>query len=239
MNANRRAHYLGLLATLAAQLGGVWASTETDLAAKVALSIAAGLAVLLPSVWQRKVYPVLLALIPVAIALVAVVKLKVTTGSAAFGFLSILPAILTRLGALLPAQPEDQTATTKGPDMNKIASIIILVAAIGITACKTSPTKPDSFFGAVATCTQQNSHNDQAGQAALNCLLNAAGGDYGACLSGLVAAGYWTVDEIACVVRQYATESAQRINSGAPTPSDSVILERSNQWLRDNQVKFR
>ena len=89
------------------------------------------------------------------------------------------------------------------------------------------------------SCTKENSHNAQAGAAVLNCLTGAVAGDYGACLSSLVAAGYWTVDEIACVVRQYATESAQRINSGTPTPSDSVILERANQWLREKQVRFQ
>jgi len=123
--------------------------------------------------------------------------------------------------------------------MRHITSILVIIAALGITACKTTPTNPDSFFGAVVTCTKENSHNAQAGAAVLNCLMNAAGGNYGACLSGLVAAGYWTVDEIACVVRQYATESAQRLNSGMPTPSDSIILERANQWLREKQVRFQ
>lgn len=123
--------------------------------------------------------------------------------------------------------------------MKSIVSIIVIFAALGITSCKTTPTNPDTFYQRVVTCTQENSHNTQAGAAVLNCLTGAVAGDYGACLSGLVAAGYWTVDEIACVVRQYATESAQRINSGEPTPSDSIILERANQWLRDKQVRFQ
>lgn len=121
--------------------------------------------------------------------------------------------------------------------LSTIGAVLALSAAL--SACVTPNPKPDSFFGAVVTCTRENSHNAQAGQAVLNCLMNAAGGNYGACLSGLVATGYWTVDEIACVVRQYATESAQRINSGEPTPSDSIILERANQWLRDKQVRFQ
>lgn len=133
----------------------------------------------------------------------------------------------------------EEQPKAKGPDMKNIATVLVIFAALSITACKTTPNTPDSFFGAVVTCTRENSHNAQAGQAVLNCLMNAAGGNYGACLSGLVAAGYWTVDEIACVVRQYATESAQRINSGEPTPSDSIILERANQWLRDKQVRFQ
>lgn len=121
--------------------------------------------------------------------------------------------------------------------LSTFATILALSAAL--SACVTPNPKPDSFFGAVVTCTRENSRNAQAGQAVLNCLMNAAGGDYGSCLAGIVAAGYWTVDEIACVVRQYATESAQRLNSGEPTPSDSIILERANQWLRVNQVRFQ
>lgn len=121
--------------------------------------------------------------------------------------------------------------------LSTISTTIAIIATLG--ACKTTPTNPDSFFGAVVTCTKENSRNAQAGQAVLNCLMNAAGGDYGSCLAGIVAAGYWTVDEIACVVRQYATESAQRLNAGAPTPSDAVILERANEWIRSHQVNYR
>lgn len=180
MNANRKAHYLGLLATLAAQLGGVWASTETDLAAKIAMSIAAGLAVLLPSVWQRKVYPVLLACIPVAVALVAVLKLRVTPGSAAAGFVSLLPAILTRLGALLPVQPQQDVNTTstpgdesatqvavlrggpstdlqsektpKGPDMPKIASVILFIAALGAASQARADISLDTIAPRLTKC---------------------------------------------------------------------------------------
>lgn len=157
-----------------------------------------------------------------------------------------LLALGTYLGGTARLHPEDRAkieASTpekpKGTDIKGVASVLIIIAALGITSCKTTPTNPDSFFGAVVTCTRENSHNDQAGAAVLNCLTGAVAGDYGACLSGLVAAGYWTVDEIACVVRQYATESSQRINSGTPAPSDSVILERANEWLKTNQVKFR
>ena len=121
--------------------------------------------------------------------------------------------------------------------LSTFATILALSAAL--SACKTTPTNPDGFFGAVVTCTKSNSHNAQAGAAVLNCLTSAVGGDYTACLAGLVTAGYWTVEEVACVVRQYATESAQRLNAGEPAPSDSVILERANAWLSSKQVKFQ
>lgn len=118
-----------------------------------------------------------------------------------------------------------------------IATVLALAATL--SACKTTPTNPDSFFQTVVSCAETNPNNDQAGQAVLNCFMNAVGGDYVACIAGITAAGNWTVAEIACVIRQYATESAQRINAGTPTPSDSVILERANAWIRQEQVKYR
>ena len=157
-----------------------------------------------------------------------------------------LLALGTYLGGTARLHPEDRAkieASTpeqpKGPDIKGVASVLIIIAALGTTSCKTTPTTPDSFFGAVVTCTKDNSHNDQVGAAVLNCLMNAAGGNYSACLAGLPALGNWTLDEVACVVRQYATESSQRINSGNPAPSDSVILERANEWIRSQQVKYR
>lgn len=240
MNQNRNAHILGLLAALAMQLAGVWASAETDLAAKIAMSIAAGFALVFANPTARsKALPLALAVVAVAVPLVAFWQAKVSPGAVAFGILSTVAAVLTRLQALLPAQPIEQKPEAKGSDMKSIVSVLVVIAALGSTSCKTTPTSPDSFFGAVVTCTKQNSHNDQAGAAVLNCLVNAAGGNYGACLAGLTAAGYWTVEEIACVVRQYATESAQRLNAGVPTPSDAVILERANAWIKANQVRYQ
>lgn len=118
-----------------------------------------------------------------------------------------------------------------------LATVLALFATLD--ACKTTPTNPDSFFQTVVSCAEVNPHNSQAGQAVLNCFLNAVGGDYVACIAGITAAGNWTVAEIACVIREYATESAQRINAGTPTPSDSVLLERANAWIKQEQVKYR
>lgn len=144
------------------------------------------------------------------------------------------------LNKFLPADTTPEAPPqSKGPDMKSIASILVIFAALSITSCKTTPNTPDTFYQRVVTCTQENSHNTQAGAAVLNCLTGAVAGDYGACLSGLVAAGYWTVDEIACLVRGYATNAATRINAGTPQDTDSVVLERANDWIRANQLRFR
>ncbi|HJW74822.1 MAG TPA: hypothetical protein VJ787_04020 [Thermoleophilia bacterium] len=124
-----------------------------------------------------------------------------------------------------------------------LRSIQILILAVGLSiggyfaAC--AHTTPGQFKDAIVTCTLENSQNPQASAAVTNCLIGAVSGNYAACLSGLVTAGYWTVEEIACVVRRLATESAQRINAGQATDADRTVLDNANQWLKDNQIRFR
>jgi len=119
----------------------------------------------------------------------------------------------------------------------------LLAAIVGLTlgtvAANCAHTTPGTFTNAVVTCTMENSNNAQASAAVVNCLVGAAVGNYTACLSGLVSAGHWTVDEVACIVRRLATESAQRLNAGTSTDSDRVTLDNANKFLRDNSIKFR
>jgi hypothetical protein len=117
--------------------------------------------------------------------------------------------------------------------------LLAAVLSISATSCKTVPANGDSFYEVVVTCTMENSSNPQAGAAVLGCFTGAIGGDYTACLSGLVAAGNWTIEEIACVVRAYATTSAQRINAGKPEPTDADVLKKANAWIRDHKVGYR
>lgn len=121
--------------------------------------------------------------------------------------------------------------------LSTLATILAIAATLG--ACKTTPTNPDSFYQAVVTCTVDNSSNTQAGAAVLKCLTGAVAGDYTACLAGLVTDGYWTVDEVACIVRRYATTSAQRLNAGTGDATDPVVLKNANEWLRKNDVRFK
>jgi hypothetical protein len=120
-----------------------------------------------------------------------------------------------------------------------LATFVWLLGLVCVGGCKTTPTTPDSFFGAVVSCTAQNSHNAQAESAVGSCLVAAIGGDYGACLQGLVVAGYWTVDEVACIVRGYATGAAARLNSETASGTDSAALANANAWLRANRISFR
>jgi hypothetical protein len=123
--------------------------------------------------------------------------------------------------------------------MKHILPTIIILALAQFAACKTTPANPDTFYQRVVTCAETNTNNAQAGAAVLNCLTSAVGGDYTACLVGLVTAGYWTVDEVACIVRSYAVNAAARINAGTPQDTDAKALENANAWIRSQQVKYR
>ena len=120
----------------------------------------------------------------------------------------------------------------------------VLAVAVGLAlggylgSCAHTPT-PGQFKDALVTCTLENSNNPQASAAVVNCLVGAASGNYAACLSGLVAAGYWTVEEVACIVRRLATESAQRLNAGTARGTDKAVLDNANQWIKDNGIRFR
>jgi hypothetical protein len=117
--------------------------------------------------------------------------------------------------------------------------LLAAVLSISATSCKTVPANGDSFYEVVVTCTMENSSNPQAGAAVLGCFTGAIGGDYTACLSGLVAAGNWTVEQVACIVRRYATESAQRINAGAPLPTDADVLKKANEFIKAKKIGYR
>lgn len=110
---------------------------------------------------------------------------------------------------------------------------------LAATGCKTPPTNGDTFYQTVVTCTEANTNNTAAGAAVLGCLTGAVGGDYSACLIGLVTGGHWTVDEVACIVRAYATTSAQRLNAGTPQVTDADVLKRANEFLRAEKIGFR
>jgi hypothetical protein len=122
----------------------------------------------------------------------------------------------------------------------KLQALCIAVGlALGGYLASCAHTTPGQFKDAVVVCTMENSNNPQAGAAVLNCLTGAVGGNYAACLSGLVSGGHWLVDEVACVVRRLATESAQRLNAGTASGTDKATLDNANQWLRDNNIRFR
>jgi len=123
---------------------------------------------------------------------------------------------------------------------NVLGALIVALTFWGFSgSCKTTPTTPDSFYDVVVTCTVDNVKNPQAGAAVLACLTGAVGGDYSACLAGLVTAGTWTVEEVACIVRAYATSSAQKLNAGTALPADQTVLTNANAWIRAHKVVYR
>jgi hypothetical protein len=116
--------------------------------------------------------------------------------------------------------------------------LAFLFASFG-AACKTTPTSPDSFYQAVVTCTEADVANPQSEAAVVQCLTDVVAGAYVGCLAGLVAAGTWTVDEVACLVRAYATSAAVKVNNGTATTADSTALANANAWIRAERVKYR
>ena len=123
--------------------------------------------------------------------------------------------------------------------LSLVVAFVATYSTLVATGCKTTPTSPDSFYQAVVVCTEANVANPQAAQAVYACLTDVVAGNYVGCLSGLVAAGTWTVDEVACLVRAYATSAAVKINNGTATAADSQALANANAWIRTEQVKFR
>jgi hypothetical protein len=121
----------------------------------------------------------------------------------------------------------------------KFILLLVTLFSLSITSCKTTPTSPDSFYQAVVTCTESNTSNAQAGAAVVSCLTNAVGGDYSACLAGLVTGGYWTVQEVACLVRAYSVSTAQKLNAVGGTPADQQGVQNANEWLAGKRIQFR
>lgn len=123
--------------------------------------------------------------------------------------------------------------------ISQYALSVVIGLTLGTLVANCAHTTAGQFKDAVVQCTVENSSNAQASAAVVACLTSAIAGDYSACLAGLVTAGTWTIQEIACVVRKLATESAQRLNSGTATATDRAVLDNANQFLRDNAIRFR
>lgn len=124
--------------------------------------------------------------------------------------------------------------------MKRVQAILALAVALSFASCKTSPTTPDSFFGAVVTCAEGNRYEAQATASVMGCLTAAVGGDYSTCIANLLTSGgHWSIDEIACLVRDYATSAAVRLNSDRAAGADSAGLANANDWLRSKRILFR
>jgi hypothetical protein len=123
------------------------------------------------------------------------------------------------------------------PPKGGAALVILLAAGLTLAACKTLAPAPDSFAGRVVTCAEGNDANPAASAAVLGCLVGAAGGDYAACLAGLPAAGHWSADAVACIVRSYAQPRARAMLAAQPVADPA--REHAAEWLRDQGITFR
>jgi hypothetical protein len=182
-------------------------------------------------------------LITIALGILCLLAIKFIPDQATtlvgIGMLLIGKALPQGLGRPSDAPKQSGHATPTIMFGMAFGLLACFVAFTVIPSCKTTPTSPDSFYQAVVTCTESNTANPQAEQAVYKCLVGAVQGDYAACLSGLVAGGTWTVDEVACLVRQYATTASVRLNSGTAKAVDDVGLSNANAWLRAEQIKYR
>lgn len=231
-------HVLGLLLIFATQVGVVLADQTTPLAGKIAALVGTAITVFFADrATQTRITSTLIAVAGLAVPLLTFALTKMHGGTLAANVATVVIGVFVRLQALYPVQNPNNTFRTGPPSAT--AAILLGLLFLGSSACKTTPMTPDNFYHAVVTCTIDNTSSTQAGAVVLRCLTSAAGDDYDACLAGLVTAGYWTVDEVACLVRHYAQTSAVRTNAGTADNLDPIIVTNANAWLREKGIMFR
>jgi hypothetical protein len=123
--------------------------------------------------------------------------------------------------------------------MLKFVQTLIVLAAISTTACKTTPVTPDQIFGAVVDCAKVNPEASAALAAVETCLVGALSSNYAACLTGLVTAGKFSIDEVACVAAWYAQQTQAKVASSTATLEELAARQRANDWLAHEEIAIR
>jgi hypothetical protein len=114
-------------------------------------------------------------------------------------------------------------------------SLLILAASLALSCGSNKPT-PDHFFNVVVDCGKTNPSNPEVAAAVYTCLANAAAGNPSACLSGLLSTGHWTVDEIACVVRELGNKTG---SLSAPGSYDANAARSARNWIAAEKIGYR
>jgi hypothetical protein len=118
---------------------------------------------------------------------------------------------------------------------------LLLPALLLVTSlsCVTSPTKPDSIYGAVVDCAKVNPQASAALAAVETCLVGAMAQNYAVCLTGLVTSGHFVIDEVACVVAWYAQQQNGKVAASTATLADLEARSRANAWLANEAIMIR
>lgn len=105
-----------------------------------------------------------------------------------------------------------------------------LLLALTIVSCA-QPITPTRFKDAVVECSEDKT-TPAVRADAIACLTGAVSGQWTQCLDLLP----YSVEMIVCTVAELSRASAKAINDGTAYPADPVILERANQFLRENKI---
>lgn len=135
---------------------------------------------------------------------------------------------------LEPSKPK----TTAGPNVAALIFFAFLPAVLyGSANCHN--VKPGPFFGAVVDCAQVNPQSSAALAAVETCLISSVAGNPAACLSGLITAAHFTVDEVACLVAWIAQQNQVKVLAGTATSADLAKRQAANDWLAQQQISIR
>ena len=116
---------------------------------------------------------------------------------------------------------------------------IVFVLAFFLSPCACHNVTPDQFFNATVDCATQNPEASTALQQATNCLVSVISGDPAACLSGLITAGHFTIDEVACVVAYIAQQEQAKVAASTATSTDLEIRRAATSWLVAEKIQIR
>jgi hypothetical protein len=162
----------------------------------------------------------------------------------ALKWIALAIAFVTRIDVLWKKIEPAIDAISK--DAAKIGGVLLLGCALAFSGCQNcggGNTPRDPFYEVIVDCAKTNPQSSAAGTAVLNCLAGAATADYGACLSGLLTMGHWTVDEIACLVRYYGAEASNKLNAlpanAAPDAADQTVAANAKAWIVAHKVGYR
>jgi hypothetical protein len=97
----------------------------------------------------------------------------------------------------------------------------------------------DKFLNAVVDCAKVNPQGSAALAQVETCLMSAVAGNPAACLTGLITAAHFTVDEVACVVAYVAQQQQSAVASGKYTEATLAERQAAVDWLQRENIAIR
>jgi len=114
--------------------------------------------------------------------------------------------------------------------------ILVPFSFLCLGGCHNVPA--DQFFGAVVDCAKVDPASSAALAGVETCLIGAVAENPAACLSGLVAEGTFTVQEVACVVAWEAQQANKKV---AATADPAAVAKRdvAANWLAAEKIGIK